>query len=43
MDALYAEDGGNKTPTNLEEWGYLVVWFLSGLVPITSVNHPSKS
>ena len=33
MDALYAEDGGNKTPTNLEEWGYLVVWFLSGLVP----------
>ena len=33
MDSLYAEDGGNKSPSNLEEWGYLIVWFLSGLVP----------
>ena len=33
MDALYAEDGGNKSPKNLEEFGYLTVWFLSAIVP----------
>ena len=33
MDSLYAEDGGNKSPSNLEEFGYLTIWFLSALVP----------
>mgnify|MGYP001193269567 CR=1 FL=1 len=33
MDKLYADDGGNKSPQNLEEVGYMIIWFLSGLIP----------
>jgi hypothetical protein len=33
MDSLYAEDGGNKSPSNLEEFSYFTIWFLSAIVP----------